>query len=337
MLKRLKSFKEIRSFACLLLLFLLVGIVNSDFLAVTSILNCFNDSVVFTLLAVGIAFVIFTGEIDVSIGATLGLVAAVSSTLLRDGYGLIFALFIAVLIGLIIGAINGYCVAYLQIPSLILTLATNGICRGLIYVYTRGSWVENLPAYFTSLSQLKIVSQLTAFYALTIIVVLMLDLYVKKMKKGKNFIAVGDNFNGAMLVGIKARQVKFVAYMICGIFAAVAGLAYSSRIGFITPLAGNGYEMKAIAACVIGGASLVGGQGTLLGVAVGAVIMSSINRILVFIGLSSNYDNTITGILLITLVVADALLQKRSAYLLKCYKQKILVAQAEKEQTEVKH
>lgn len=330
MLKKIKSFKEIRSLACLILLFAVVGMVNPDFLATTSLLNCFNDSVVFTLLAVGIAFVIFTGEIDVSIGAVLGLAAAVSSSLLRDGYNLIIALLSAVLIGIIVGYINGYCVSYLKIPSLILTLATNGICRGLIYVYTHGSWVENLPAYFTGLSQFKLISELTAFYTVTLLIVLILDFYVKKTEKGRSFIAVGDNYNGAMLVGIKAKRVKLISYVLCGVLAAIAGVCYSSRIGFITPLAGNGYEMKAIAACVIGGASLVGGQGTLLGVAIGAVIMSSINRILVFIGLSSNYDNTITGILLITLVVADALLQKRSAHLLKCYKQKILVEHAEK-------
>ena len=99
--------------------------------------------------------------------------------------------------------------------------------------------------------------------------------------------------------------------MISGVFASVAGLLFTSRIGFITPMSGNSYEMKAIAACVLGGISLSGGLGTLIGAAIGAVIMTSITRILVFLGLSSNYDNTITGIILIVIVVVNTIIQNR--------------------------
>ena len=132
-------------------------------------------------------------------------------------------------------------------------------------------------------------------------------------RRGRYFIAVGDNAAGATLVGIPAKRTKIIAYVLCGVLASVAGIIYSSRIGFITPTAGNGYEMKAIAACVLGGISLSGGLGSLLGASIGAVIMSSVSRILVFLGFSSDYDNTITGILLITIVVIDALTQNRAA------------------------
>ena len=130
-------------------------------------------------------------------------------------------------------------------------------------------------------------------------------------KKGHNFIAVGDNYQGAELVGINPTQTKIYAYVISGVFASVAGLIFTSRIGFITPMSGNSYEMKAIAACVLGGISLSGGLGTLIGAAIGAVIMTSITRILVFLGLSSNYDNTITGIILIVIVVVNTIIQNR--------------------------
>ena len=108
-------------------------------------------------------------------------------------------------------------------------------------------------------------------------------------------------------------QTKIVAYVLCGIFAAIASILYASRIGFITAIAGNGYEMKAIAACVIGGISLSGGLGSVIGASIGAVIMSSVSRILVFMGFSSDYDNTVTGIMLITIVVLDALMQRHAA------------------------
>ena len=116
---------------------------------------------------------------------------------------------------------------------------------------------------------------------------------------------------GAALVGIPTKEVKVLSYILCGICASVAGMLYSSRVGFITPIAGNGYEMKAIAACVIGGIALTGGQGSVLGATIGATIMSSISRSLVFLGFSSDYDNTITGIILIVIVVVTTVSQNR--------------------------
>lgn len=300
------------SFLFLAALIFIVGCINPSFWQPTSILNCFNDSVVFTLLAVGSAFVILTGEIDVSVGATLGMSAAVGATLLRDGSNWAVAILAALAIGAIIGFVNGFGVSVLQIPSLIFTLGVNGVVRGLIYVFTKGAWVENLPAEYTRMSNTLIAGQLTTFYAVAILVVIAGHMILTQTKKGKYFIAVGDNAAGATLVGIPASQTKITAYIVSGVFAAAAGMIYTSRIGFITPTAGNSYEMKAIAACVLGGISLTGGQGSLIGASIGAIIMSSISRILVFLGFSSDYDNTITGILLITIVVINTVTQNRA-------------------------
>ena len=311
--KKLIKAREISSLMFLVLLFGSVGLVNPAFLAPTSLINCLNDSVVFTLLAGGIAFVILTGEIDVSIGATLGLSAAVSSTLLRDGVSWAIAFAAGICVGAVIGLVNGWGIAIMGIPSLIFTLGTNGVVRGLIYVYTRGAWVENLPAGFTLVSQKKLVGSLTIFYAVVMAVIIAVHLILTRTRRGKYFISVGDNAAGAMLVGIPVRTTKLIAYVLCGAFAAVAGIIYSSRIGFITPTAGVNYEMKAIAACVLGGISLTGGLGSIIGSSIGAIIMSSISRILVFLGFSSDNDNTITGILLITIVVVDSLMQQRVA------------------------
>lgn len=325
-IKKIFKIRELSSLLFLIGIFAIVGIVNPSFLSATSILNCFNDSVVFTFLAVGIAFVILTGEIDVSIGATLGLSAVISSSLLRDGANWAVAIAAGLITGAVIGLVNGFGVSYLRIPSLIFTLGVNGVIRGLIYVYSGGAWVENLPAGFTSLSQTTIIGVLTAFYAVAIILVILIHLLLVRTKKGKYFIAVGGNEAGAALVGIPANKTKLLSYVLCGVFAAIAGIIYSSRIGFITPAAGNGYEMKAIAACVLGGISLSGGQGSVIGAAIGAVIMSSVSRVLVFLGFSSDYDNTITGILLITIVVIDALTQTRGA--VKIRRQRLLARTA---------
>nr|WP_314462237.1 ABC transporter permease [uncultured Clostridium sp.] len=305
--------REINSFLFLTVLIFLVGLINQSFWKPETIINCFNDSVVFTFLSAGIAFVILTGEIDVSIGAVLGLSAAVGATLLRDGYGIIAALSASILVGALVGLINGVGVAVLNIPSLIFTLGINGVVRGIVYVYTKGAWVENLPADFTILSNRFLAGNVTYFYGAALVIVIIGHLILTKTRKGKYFVAVGDNAAGATLVGIPADKTKIMAYVLCGVFASIAGMIYASRIGFITPTAGNGYEMKAIAACVLGGLSLTGGIGSLAGASIGAVIMSSISRILVFLGFSSDYDNTITGFLLLTIVVINTAVQNRAA------------------------
>ncbi len=312
-IKKIAKAREASSLLFLIILFAIVGCINISFLAPSSIAACFNDSVVFTLLAVGMAFTIFIGEIDVSVGANLGFTASVVGSLLRDGHNWVFCFAVGILIGAVIGLVNGWGVAVLNIPSLIFTLGTNGVLRGLIYVYTNGAWVENLPGAFTAYSSKTMLGDLTGYYLVTIIAVIIIHILLTRTRKGKYFIAVGDNAGGATLVGIPTMWTKITAYILCGIFAAIASILYASRIGFITAIAGNGYEMKAVAACVIGGISLSGGLGSVIGASIGAVIMSSVSRILVFMGFSSDYDNTITGVMLIVIVVVDALMQRHAA------------------------
>jgi AI-2 transport system permease protein len=312
-IKKIAKAREASSLLFLIILFAIVGCINISFLAPSSIAACFNDSVVFTLLAVGMAFTIFIGEIDVSVGANLGFTASVVGSLLRDGHNWVFCFAVGILIGAVIGLVNGWGVAVLNIPSLIFTLGTNGVLRGLIYVYTNGAWVENLPGAFTAYSSKTMLGDLTGYYLVTIIAVIIIHILLTRTRKGKYFIAVGDNAGGATLVGIPTMWTKITAYILCGIFAAIASILYASRIGFITAIAGNGYEMKAVAACVIGGISLSGGLGSVIGASIGAVIMSSVSRILVFMGFSSDYDNTITGVMLIVIVVVDALVQRHAA------------------------
>ena len=165
---------------------------------------------------------------------------------------------------------------------------------------------------YKSLSQGRLFGTLTWFYLGALVLIALTHLALNKTKRGRYLAAVGDNVGGATLLGIPVDMTKFVSFVLCGLLASVGGLLYVSRVGFVTPIAGNGYEMKVIAACVLGGISLSGGVGTVIGAGVGAAIMASISRVLIFIGLSSDYDDTITGILLIIIVVSDALLRRRA-------------------------
>lgn len=312
MLKKLLHSRETTAFAFIVLMFLGVGAINPNFLSAANIWLCFNSSVVYTVVAVGIALVIITGEIDVSVGATLGITATISGTMIRDGQPWPLAIMAALLVGLIIGSVNGFGVTVFKIPSIIMTLGINGIVRGLIYVYTNGKWVENIPFDFKNLSQGKLFEAITFFYLGSLVLIVGVHLILTRSKRGRYLAAVGDNIGGATLLGIPVNVTKFAAFALCGVLAAAGGVLYVSRVGFVTPIAGNGYEMKVIAACVLGGISLSGGVGSVIGAGVGAAIMASISRVLVFVGLSSNYDDTITGILLIIIVVSDALIRRRA-------------------------
>lgn len=312
-MKKILQARALSSFLFLVVLFLIVGILNPSFLTAGNIIACFNDSVVYIIVSVGMAFAIFIGEIDVSVGANLGFTATVVGCMLRDGQNWAVAFLTGILIGAAIGLFNGWGVAVMNVPSLIFTLGTNGVMRGMMYVYTGGAWVENLPAEFKQLYTMPLAGSITVSFTVTAVIVVVVHLLLKHTKRGRYFIAVGDNPAGATLVGIPAVRTKVVAYVVCGIFAAVSGIVFSSRVGFVTATSGNGYEMKAVAACVLGGISLSGGVGSVIGASIGAVIMASISRLLVFMELGSTYDNTITGVMLLAIVVVDALMQRRTA------------------------
>lgn len=310
--KSLFKARWMSSLIFLLLLFLITGIAEPEFLSYTNIISCFNTATMYTLLAIGIAFVIMTGEIDVSIGSTLGLSAAMTGLIAKQDGSIAVMLLAVVATGALIGLINGVGVAYFGVPSLIFTLGTNSVVRGMIYILSDGRTVENFGGSLASYGNLTLFAEITLYYALAILLVAAAHIVLTKTRKGKYFIAVGDNAGGANLVGISVTGTKLLAYVLCGVFAGLGGFVFASKYGQVMTVAGNGYEMTAIAACVLGGISLSGGLGNMVGAAIGAVIMSSISRLLVFIGLPSTYDNTITGIMLIVIVVVDALTQRRS-------------------------
>ena len=310
--KSLLKARWMSSLIFLLLLFLITGIAEPEFLSYSNIISCFNTATMYTLLAIGIAFVIMTGEIDVSIGSTLGLSAAMTGLIAKQDGSIAVMLLAVVATGAVIGLVNGVGVAYFGVPSLIFTLGTNSVVRGMIYILSDGRTVENFGGSLASYGNLTLFAEITLYYAIAILLVAVAHIVLTKTRKGKYFIAVGDNAGGANLVGISVTGTKLLAYVLCGVFAGLGGFVFASKYGQVMTVAGNGYEMTAIAACVLGGISLSGGLGNMVGAAIGAVIMSSISRLLVFIGLPSTYDNPITGLMLIVIVVVDALTQRRS-------------------------
>jgi len=305
------KYREFRTIIFLIIIFLLVGIVNSDFLALENILNSVKNSLLYIVLAVGLTFVLLTGEIDISVGGTLGLSAAVSGVIVRDGGSIFLAIIVAIFIGALIGLVNGIGVTKLKISSFIMTLGMLEIVRVVQVIYTDGKWIENLPANFKQISQINLLG-MNLLGIIVILAVIILHLYLSNSRKGRYFSAIGDNEDGAILMGIPVIRYKIISFVICGISASLAGLIFASQVGFISTTAGLGIEMTVIAAAVLGGVSLSGGIGSVVGAAIGAIIMSSINSALVFLKVPAFWNATISGSLLIVIVVVDVLIFRRA-------------------------
>ena len=212
--KALKA-REATSLLFLVALFVIVSLINPSFASSENIAAVFNSSVVYILIAVGMAFAIIVGEIDVSVGSCLGFVATVVGSMLRDGHNWLLAFVVGILIGIVIGFINGWGVAVMGVPSLIFTLGVNGVLRGAMYIYSGGAWVENLPKAFKDFSSATLLGKLTVYCCCAFLLVIAIHLLLTRTRKGRYFTAVGDNAGGAMLVGISPVRTKVTADVIC--------------------------------------------------------------------------------------------------------------------------
>ena len=302
-MKNLLKQREIVSIIFIIGLFVVVGLFNPQFLALENIFQIVNNSAVYAMVALGMCFVLFTGEIDVSIGAIVGLTAAITGKMLNGGASIFSVFIVAIVVGMAIGIINALGIVLFKIPSIIMTLGMMGIIRGFQYIYTNGQWLQDFPNEFLNISQETIGGTFGYVFASALVIAILLYFFTKKTMVGKSFKAVGDNIDGARLIGIPVERIKFLSYIICGSFAA---------IGFVTTTDGTGYEMTAIAACVIGGIALEGGQGSTFGAIIGSILMTSISSILVFLNFPSTFNNTITGGILIAIVVIGAISNQRT-------------------------
>ncbi|HDR1344999.1 TPA: autoinducer 2 ABC transporter permease LsrC [Pasteurella multocida] len=284
------------------LLFTLLSLGGSGF-HLQTLAMIFNSAQIVILLAIGATFVILTRNIDVSVGSTMGLCAVIAGSLLNAGFGA-SAFVITLCCGLLAGLFNGILVTLLRIPAIVATLGTLGLYKGIMLLITGGKWIEGLPQDLKTLSA-------PAFLHISLIGWLLLGLigltyfFLTKMKAGRDFYAVGDNLQGALQLGVRVNQVRIAAFAINGTMAALAGIVFASQIGFVPNSTGNGLEMKAIAACVLGGISLLGGAGNIIGAVLGAYFLIQIDSILVLLKVPAYWNNFVAGLVLLAVLVFD--------------------------------
>ncbi|SES06170.1 ABC transporter permease subunit [Salisediminibacterium halotolerans] len=290
----------------LLLIVAIVSILNPSFLSPTNLFNLLRQVSVNALIAFGMTYVILTGGIDLSVGSTLALSSAVGASLMAAGVDPIFAMLLALLAGAVLGALNGVFIAKGKVAPFIATLATMTIYRGLTLVLTDGRPVTGLgdSVAFEMYGRGYILG--VPVPAITMILsFVILYLILKKTTFGRRVYAVGGNEEAALLSGIKADRIKIYVYSLTGFLAATAGMILTSRLNSAQPTAGQMYELDAIAAVVLGGTSLTGGRGWIVGTLIGALIIGVIDNGLNLLGVSSFYQQVVKGSVILFAVMVD--------------------------------
>lgn len=278
------------------------------------------------LVAVGQAVVIITRNVDLSVGSVVGLTAYLTGRLFIDVPGIpSIAVFVAgVLLGAVLGAINGMLVAWAKVPALVITLGTMYIYRGINVIWTGSDRINasDLPRAFRGLGT----DQLVGIPVLTIIAAIVLIAaawYLRNMRSGREFYAIGSDPAAAHLYGLKVTRRIITAFVLSGALSGLAGVLYAARYGTVSSAAGFGWELQAIGAAVIGGVAISGGVGTVWGAAIGAFLLLTINRALPILGIDDFWQRAVVGVLIIGSIVLDRVLALRQ--------HRRLVAQREEE------
>ena len=278
------------------------------------------DSVYYVaLMAIGVTFPLITGGVDLSMGTGLVCYALVGGYMIvHKGMPVIAGILIAILIGVIIGAINGVLVAVMDLPPFLATLCTCMITRGLGPALCGGFGVS-WPSALSEAGAFRKIFKFTnaggtvipVGIILIVVLVIVMSFVLNHTKMGRYTIAIGSNKEATRLAGVNVKFFHVMAYVICGLFAGMAGVAYSATYATIYPGAGAGFEMDAIGGAIVGGVSASGGSGTIFGAFLGVIVISLMKIGLPFIGLQANWQQIFTGLVLLAAVLVDVLKKKK--------------------------
>ena len=284
-------------------LLLITATVSDVFFTQRNLSNLLRQAVTNGVLSLGMLVVILTGGIDLAVGSVVALTAVMVSGMSEQGMPLILAILICLVVGVAAGAVNGFFIARFKLQPFIVTLATMGAIRGLVFVYSDIPITPSDPAFRAVLGAGFIgpfpVSALIMLACYPIV-----WFFLNRAKAGRAIVAIGGNEEAVRLAGISVTWHIFLAYMISGLFAALAGVILASRLGIAQPSVGSGFELDAIAACVIGGAILGGGGGSTFGTLAGVVSLGMIDNLLNLFNVQSYYQQIFKGVIILVAVLA---------------------------------
>jgi ribose transport system permease protein len=298
------SLVKYKSLFGLLALCIVITIMTPRFLTVNNLRNVLTQVSVNAVIAAGMTFVILTGGIDLSVGSILAVCGAIAAVISKTTGNVLLAVIAALAVGALIGLVNGIVISKGKIQAFIATLATMTVFRGVTYVYTNGTPVSGLDQSFMVLGNNKILGM--PIPVIIMIIIFAASYYIlTQMRYGRYVYALGGNEDSARLSGINTQRIKTMVYVISGVMAALSGIIVTSRIGSASPNAGSGFELDAIAAVVLGGTSLSGGEGSIIGTIIGAVIIGVLNNGLNLMNVSPFYQLIVKGLVILLAVMID--------------------------------
>lgn len=306
---------KFQSLIALFVLCLAITLLSDKFLTVANGWNVMRQISVNICISVGMTLVVLTAGIDLSVGSVLAFSGAIAAGLLKNGipieaansyigFTLLGAVLAALMVGTILGAFNGWVITRFNVPPFVATLAMLTIGRGLTLLYTKGFPISGLGESFAFIGTGWLLAVPVPVWIAAIVVILAIVL-TDKTRLGRYIYAIGGNESAARLSGINIKRVKTIVYAFAGLLAGLGGIMVTSRLDSAQPNAGMSYELDAIAAVVIGGTSLSGGRGKIMGTVLGAIIIGVLNNGLVLLNVSPFWQQVVKGIVILLAVIID--------------------------------
>ena len=288
----------------------ILSIVKPAFMDKTNLLNTARAFSAYAIAGLGVSMVIMTGGIDISVGSIYGLAGVVTALSIKGGVPTPVAIILGVISGAICGAFNGGLVVFCKLPPMIATLGSQQIFRGICYITTKGYPISGLGKGFLWLGQGYFLGIPISIYSM-ILIIIIFAIFRNMTTTGRRIFAMGGNAEATRISGINIQWLTILCYLLSGVTAGFAGIMNSSKLGVCQPTAGSGFEMDAIASVVIGGSSLSGGEGTVLGTVIGAAIIGVLRNALVLLSVDSYFQTLIIGTVIIVFVSIDQIRKSR--------------------------
>lgn len=284
---------------------------TDKFLTTRNMMSLLRQASFYIMAAVGTLCVFMCGGIDLSVGGTMGVAGLVCAMLAKEGSNIPIALVIlmGMTVGAVIGAVNGFLIGYLRFPAFIATLGMSIMLGGLKLIMTSGYPINGLRPEFTIMGTGYLLGIPIPIYIMLMVCVVAW-LYLSKTKAGRHLCATGGNEQAALVSGINTKRTKMTAYIICNIFAALSGIVLCARFSTGQLSLGSGYELDAIAGAVIGGASMMGGYGTVLGVFFGTLVISIMRNGMDLLAINAYWQEFAQGVIIILAVLLDIVRQR---------------------------
>ena len=301
-----------RSVLILAVICVFASILSDSFLSVANLFNVIKQITVAGIVGCGMTFVILTGGIDLSVGSVVGLAGAIAAGIMASTGNAVFAVLAALGIGILCGAANGFFVAQCEIPPFIATLGMMTLLRGCVLVYTKGAPISIKVDSYKFIGK-GVVAGIPFPVILLLILYLIAHYLLTQTSFGRNVYAFGGNREAARLSGIRVKYTEWMVYVFNGLMSGIAAIVLTVRLGSAQSTSGEGIEMDAIAAVILGGTSLSGGSGFVLPTVVGAMIMGIIDNILTLMNVNPHATNIVKGAVVLIAVLVDKKVKDLSA------------------------